>query len=85
MPFGVGNAHTLFLAMMHDLQELWTNMCCQHGITPSASEGTTIIMDDTFLFSVSVENAFIAFQCVCMVARKYNLTWKLAKCRWFPN
>jgi hypothetical protein len=61
MPFGIRNAPTLFLIMMHDLCELWTEMCREHGVTPSESEGSTIIMDDKFLFSVSEENAFIAY------------------------
>jgi hypothetical protein len=76
MPFGVRNAPTLFLAMMHDMQELWTDLCRQSGIKPSPSKGSTIIMDNTFLFSVSLENAFIAVRCVCMITRKYNPTWK---------
>jgi hypothetical protein len=85
MPFGIRNAPTLFLAMMHDLKEFWTAKCAEYGIVPSENEGTTIIMDDTFVFSVSEDNMFIILECVCMVARKYNLTWKLKKCRWFPS
>jgi hypothetical protein len=42
-------------------------------------------MDDTFLFSASEDNAFMIVRCVCILARKYNLTWKLQKCRWFPE
>jgi hypothetical protein len=42
-------------------------------------------MDDTFLISASEDNAFIIVRCVCILARKYNLTWKLQKSRWFPE
>jgi hypothetical protein len=53
MPFGICKAPTLFLAMVHDLKELWTDMCAEYGIIPSEDKGATIIMDDTFLFAVS--------------------------------
>jgi hypothetical protein len=71
--------------MMHDLRELWTQLCEEAGVAPSDDKGSTIIMDDTFLFSASEDNAFIIVRCVCILARKYNLTWKLAKSRWFPD
>jgi hypothetical protein len=71
--------------MMHDLRELWTQLCEQEGVAPSDNEGSTIIMDNTFLFSASEDNAFIIVRCVRILARKYNLTWKLQKYRWFPE
>jgi hypothetical protein len=81
MPFGLRNCPVIFLSMMHDLRELWTQLCEQEGITPSNNEGSTIIMDDTFLFSASEDNAFIIIRGICILARKYNLTWKLRKSR----
>ena len=42
-------------------------------------------MNDTFLYATTIENAFIILESVCIVARKYHLTWKLKKCRWFPK
>jgi hypothetical protein len=85
MPFGLRNCPVIFISMMHDLRELWTQLCEQGGVAPSDNEGSTIIMDDTFLFSASKDNAFIIVRCVCILAQKYNLTWKLQKCRWFPE
>jgi hypothetical protein len=85
MPFGLRNCPVIFLSMMHDLRELWTQLCEEAGVAPSDDKGSTIIMDDTFLFSASEDNAFIIVRCVCILARKYNLTWKLAKSRWFPD
>jgi hypothetical protein len=85
MPFGLRNCPVIFLGMMHDLRELWTTLCEEYGVPNSDDEGSTIIMDDTFLFSASEDNAFILVRCVCLIARKYNLTWKLAKSRWFPE
>jgi hypothetical protein len=35
------------------------------GIDISDDNGMTIIMDDTFLFQVSIENMFILVKCVC--------------------
>jgi hypothetical protein len=85
MPFGLRNCPPIFLGMMHDLRELWTQLCDEEGVPSSADEGSTIIMDDTFLFSASEDNSFILVRCVCIIARKYNLTWKLSKSRWFPE
>ncbi len=85
MPFGLRNCPVIFLGMMHDLRELWTQLCEEEGVPPSDDEGSTIIMDDTFLFSASEDNAFILVRCVCIVVMKYNLTWMLQNCRWFPE
>jgi hypothetical protein len=43
------------------------------------------MMDDTLLYSVSMDHAFIIIRCVCLIARKYHLTWKLIKAQWFPE
>jgi hypothetical protein len=85
MPFGLRNCPVVFIAMMHDLQELWVAMARQQGIDVSNDNGTTIIMDGTFLFGVSIDNIFTLAKCVCLFARKYHLTWKLKKTRWLPT
>lgn len=85
MPFGLRNAPAIFISMMHDLKTLWTQMCDELGVNPSENEGSTIIIDDCFLFAVTVNNIFIIIGCVCKIARKYHLTWKLKKCQWFPQ
>jgi hypothetical protein len=71
--------------MMHDLHELWTQLCKEAGVPPNDDKGSTIIMDDTFFFSASKDNAFIVVRYICILARKYNLTLKLQKCHWFPE
>jgi hypothetical protein len=65
--------------------ELWVSMARREGIDISNDNGTTIIMDDTFLFGVSIDNIFTLAKCVCLIARKYHLTWKLKKSRWLPT
>jgi hypothetical protein len=85
MPFGLRNCPSVFIAMMHDLKELWTSECEKEGIISSHDEGTTIIMDDTLLYAVGIEHAFIIVRCICKIARKYHLTWKLKKAQWFPT
>jgi hypothetical protein len=78
MPFGLRNFPVVFIAMMHNLKELWTTMCEAKNIDMKRSNGTTIIMDDSLVFAASV------VRCVCIVARKYHLTWKFKKAQWFP-
>jgi hypothetical protein len=45
--------------MMHDLYELWTQLSEEEGVTPSDDKCIIIIVDDTFLFSVSEDTNFI--------------------------
>jgi hypothetical protein len=85
MPFGLQNCPVIFLGMMHDLCELWITLCNEAGVAPSDDKGSTIIMDDTFWFSASEDNAFVLVRCVCLIAGKYSLTWKLQKSRCFPD
>jgi hypothetical protein len=85
MPFGLKNCPPVFVAMMHDLKELWTELAEKEGINLSTDNGTTIIIDDNFIYGVSIEQVFILARCVCLVARKYQLTWKLKKAQWLPS
>jgi hypothetical protein len=85
MPFGLKNAPPVYVAMMHDLKDLWTTMAEEKGVDTSEDNGTTIIIDDTFIYGVSIEHAFLITRCVCLIARKYHLTWKLKKSQWFPS
>jgi hypothetical protein len=85
MPFGLKNCPPVFVAMMHDLKELWTELAEKAGINLATDNGTTIIIDDNFIYGVSVEHAFTLTRCVCMIARKYQLTWKLKKAQWLPS
>jgi hypothetical protein len=85
MPFGLRNCPIVFISMMHDFKEKWEEYCSKHGIDPSIDEGSLIIMDDILLHTLTEDNAFITLRGVCLVARKYHLTLKLKKCRWFPQ
>lgn len=60
-------------------------MAGSKGIDIFNDNGMTIIMDDTFLFQVSIENMFILVKCVCnsLIGWKYHLImWKLQNSRW---
>jgi hypothetical protein len=57
MTFGLQNCPVIFLSMMHDLHELWMQLCKEGGVPPSNNKGSTIIMDDTFLFLALEDNA----------------------------
>jgi hypothetical protein len=85
MPFGLKNAPPVYVAMMHDLKELWTERAEANGIDTTVDNVTTIIIDDNFIYGVSIDNAFLMTRCVCLIARKYHLTWKLKKSRWLPS
>eukprot|EP00957_Ditylum_brightwellii_P120730 9209308-Ditylum_brightwellii.AAC.1 len=80
MPFGLKNCPVIFLAMMHDLQEEWEENCEQTDITLDQDNRSTIIMDDTLLYSSSQHKVLQICRCCCEVARRINLAWKLKKC-----
>lgn len=56
MTFGLRNCPTIFIAMMHDLKHLWCEQCKIHGIKPDQDNGTTTIIDDNFIFSVTIDS-----------------------------
>jgi hypothetical protein len=56
MPIGLKNAPPVYVAMMHDLKELWTEMAEANGIDTSVDNGTTIIINDNFIYGVSIDN-----------------------------
>ena len=85
MPFGLRNALAVFTAMMYDFKQSWDELSKKHGMEPDRSNNTTIIIDDVMVFGTSVDNMFILLECICRIARKYHLSWKLKKCQWFPK
>ena len=85
MPFGLKNAPAIFTAMMYDLRAEWTQLCQEKGISASNDNGSTIIIDDTFVWAINEDQMFDILHCIAKVSRKYHLTWKLKKCRWFPK
>ena len=51
--FGPKNSPTAYKAMAHNLQDIWRDMEAKQGLDMGENEGTTIIIDDTLLFSTS--------------------------------
>jgi hypothetical protein len=86
MPFGLKNAPPAFVAMMHDLKELWTAVAEANHINTSVDNGTTIILNDNCIYGVSIEHTLLMTQCVCLIAQKYQLTRKLkSRSGFFPQ
>ena len=85
MPYGLRNAPSIFIAMMHDFKAMWTTLAHANGITNNNSNSSTIIVDDVLLYTTSMKHMHILLTEVCTVARQYHLTWKLKKCQWFPQ
>ena len=85
MPFGLKNCPPVYISMMHDLKDLWTEMATAEGLDMSRNNGSTLIVDDTFIFAVGIEHIFLLVRCICLISRKYHLTWKLKKAQWLPS
>eukprot|EP00957_Ditylum_brightwellii_P045733 3469654-Ditylum_brightwellii.AAC.1 len=62
--FGLRNCPVVFLAFMHNMQEQWEQDCEKKGIKLDLSNGSTVIMDDTFLYAVEEDIMFAIMQCV---------------------
>ena len=56
-----------------------------YGVKLNRSNNTTIIIGDVMYFGISEDNMLILLKCICEISRKYNLSWKLKKCQWFPK
>eukprot|EP00957_Ditylum_brightwellii_P186562 14204334-Ditylum_brightwellii.AAC.1 len=61
--------------MMHDLQEEWERNCKKKGIILDQDNSSTIIMDNSLLYSLSQQKALQICRCC----------WKLKKCQWAPK
>ena len=72
----------IFIATITGLQEMWTDMCHKKGVKKSQDKVATIIMNDTFIFNVTVKNSFGILKCVRFFTRKYHLKRKLKKIIW---
>eukprot|EP00957_Ditylum_brightwellii_P031497 2388222-Ditylum_brightwellii.AAC.1 len=68
MPFGLKNCPVIFLAMMHGLQEKWEEDCKKKRIVLDQDNGSTIIIDNTLLYSSSQEKILQLCRCCCKVA-----------------
>jgi hypothetical protein len=53
MPFGLKNCPPVYISMMHDLKDLWTELATKEGLNMSRDNGSTLIVDDTFMFAVT--------------------------------
>ena len=83
MNFCLGNFLVVFIEMIHDLCELQMLLCEIYVTEPKKINGSTVIMDDCFMFAFIEDNIFIITNYICIVSRKYNFTWKIKKCQWF--
>ena len=83
MPFGLRNSAATFVAMIHDLKAIWDSILAEK--MDMRNNGTRIIIDDLFIFAESLENALLIFETILLVAKHYNLTWKLKKCHFFDE
>ena len=85
MPFGLGNAPTIFVTMIYDLKNDWDEeLVDTFTFSVDESNNSTIIIDDNFTFSENHEIALCQLEAILMISRRHNLSWKLKKCYFFP-
>ena len=84
MPFGLQNDLAVFVSMTYNLQEMWTRTY-KVNIGCSNNHGSTIIIDNTLLFADTFDKAISILLSLLEVTKRYNLTWKLKKCRLFDS
>ena len=85
MPFGLRNVPVIFIAMMHDLKDLWTLIHEAKKVLRDFDNGSSIIVDDVFAFTLTLNNLFAIIEAICQVAQKYHLTFKLKKAQFLPK
>jgi hypothetical protein len=56
MPFELKNISPVYVAMMHNLKEIWTEMAKASGVIDTAVDnGTTMIIENNFIYGVSAK------------------------------
>ena len=86
MPFGIINGPTIFVIMIYDLREFWNHLAItEKKLDIGENINTRIIIDDTFGHVITYQQGLDYLECIFEISKRYNLSWKLPKCHFFPD
>jgi hypothetical protein len=80
MPFGLVNGPVIFVIMVYDLKDHWDRLAQSWDLPIGNDTNSIIIIDDTFIYSDSLESILVYFKAILEISKRYNLSWKLEKC-----
>jgi hypothetical protein len=86
MPYGIVNGPTIYVIMIYNMKDHWDSEALgQFKMQVDQNNNATIIIDDTFAYFETIEKGLMYLEDILTVCRRYNLTWKLKKCSFFPD
>ena len=85
MPFEVVNGPTIFVIFIFDMRINWNELAREYNIKIGPNNNTRIIIDDTYMFIETYLNGIDYLRAVLEISKRYNLSWKLNKCSFFPE
>ncbi len=63
MPFGPVNGPATFIAFMHDLGSVWTDLARSNGLDIGDDTNSTIIVNDVFSWAQTMPHALTLLEC----------------------
>jgi hypothetical protein len=80
MPFGLVNGPVIFVIMVYDLKNHWDTLAQSWNLNINDETNSIIIIDDTFIYSNSLDSIIEYLRAILEISKRYNLSWKLEKC-----
>lgn len=80
MPFGLVNGPVIFIIMVYDLKNHWDTLAQSWNVNINEETNSIIIIDDTFIYSNSLDSIIQYLRAILEISKRYNLSWKLEKC-----
>jgi hypothetical protein len=80
MPFSLVNGPVIFVIIIYDLKNHWDNLAESWNIGINQDTNSNIIINDTFIYSLSLQSILGYLQVILEISKWYNLSLKLEKC-----
>ena len=85
MPFGIVNGPTYYVIFAFDMKDHWNNLAREYNIKIGPNNNTRIIIDDTYMFIQTYLDGIGYLRAILEISKRYNVSWKLKKCSFFPE
>ena len=85
MIFGSTNGPTFSVTMIYDLKSHWDALVTECGVIIDHYTNFFIIINDILMFSNNEDIIFKYLETILEISRKYKISWKLEKCKFFVD
>ena len=85
LPYGLVNGPTTYVIFIYDMREHWNALAKEYNVNIGQDNNTRIILDDTYMFIMIHRDGLSYLKAILEISKRYNITWKLKKCSFFPD